>query len=89
MAHNKSGSRRNWRKRRPVLSVGDTGLPGVVAKVVEGKSFGFIQPENGAARIFFSLHEVPRHRSKCVGEGRKVFFSVVEGKDGKPKAIVS
>lgn len=81
-------SRRNWRKNRPQLEVGASGLSGIVVKWLPTKNCGFIQPDCGAARIFFHFADVPRHREKCVGVGRKVFFAVEQGKKDTVKARV-
>ena len=81
-------TRRQQRKNRPMLQPGDTALRGEVIAFNEAKSFGFIKPENGAARIHFSLHNVPRDRMKCVGVGRTVYFDVLHGAPVRLKKVV-
>jgi len=82
-------TRRQWRKNRPKLQPGDTRIEGVVVKWLSYKRCGFIRPVNGAADIFFHDSDVPRHREKCVGEGRTVFFTVAHGQPGKLKALIT
>jgi cold shock CspA family protein len=74
------GTRREWRRGRPLLQVGDTEVYGKVVAYNPGRLCGFIKPENGAARIHFTMHNVPYDRQKCVGIGRNVYFDVVQGK---------
>ena len=71
-------TRRSYRKNRPKLSVGDQEIEGTVVKFFPEKQWGIIAPSNGAARIYFHIADVPRERLKCVGEGRTVFFDVVQ-----------
>ena len=90
--HCKKNSRRNQRKKRIQLSVGDTDLSGKVVVFNQNKLCGFIQPDpiNGrrAARIWFSWWQVPPTREKCVGVGTTVYFSVAQGSKGRIKAVV-
>lgn len=71
-------TRRSFRKRRPKLCAEDTEIEGTVVKFFPEKQEGIIAPKNGAPRIFFSMQDVPLDRAKCVGEGRIVFFDVVQ-----------
>ena len=81
-------TRRQYRERRPKLAIGDMGIEGVVVRWLPYKRCGFIRPCNGAASIFFHDSDVPRHREKCVGVGRTVYFDVAAGKPGMLKALV-
>lgn len=81
-------TRRQYRKNRPILKLGDTELRGEVIVFDQVKSFGFIKPDNGAARIHFSLDNVPHDRMKCVGIGRIVYFDVIQGAPIKRRKVV-
>jgi cold shock CspA family protein len=82
-------TRRQWRKQRPRLRIGDTRVEGKVVKWCDRKFCGFIRPANGAAHIFFHGNDVPFEREKCVGVGRTVFFTVTPGGSRKFKAIIT
>jgi cold shock CspA family protein len=84
----KQRTRRQWRKDRPVLEVGATGVEGVVKRFFPARRFGFIQPKNNAACIRFNLMDVPHARMKCVEEGRTVYFTVAQGANGRLKAVI-
>ncbi|MFT5849305.1 MAG: cold shock CspA family protein [Patiriisocius sp.] len=73
-------SKRTARKNRPQLTVGDTKIHGKVVHFISSKGCGFIQPSSGAARIHFSMDNVPDDRKKCVGVGRVVYLDVLQGK---------
>jgi cold shock CspA family protein len=81
-------TRRSFRKQRIKLTIGESGVEGKVVRWNANKSSGFIQPANGAAYIFFHWNNVPFHREKCVGVGRKVFFSVEQTRDGRLTAVI-
>jgi|GEM_PF-3222271 len=78
-------SKRNRRKNRPKLNAGDTQVKGTVVRFISSQNLGFIQPDNGAARIHFSMEDVPYNRMRCVGEGSVVYFDVSQGKPIKRK----
>ncbi len=85
----KRRTRRQWRKDRPVLEDGATGVEGVVKRFFPEKRYGYIQPKNNAERIRFDLMDVSYNRLKCVGVGRTVFFTVVKKPNGRLKAVVT
>lgn len=81
-------TRRQWRRNRPTLTVGQTGVEGEVKRFYPEKKYGFIQPKNKAAWIRFYLSDVPYTRLKCVAVGRRVYFTVAEGSEGDLKALI-
>ncbi len=82
-------TRRTWRKQRAVLSVGETGVVGVVKRYFTIKGFGYIQPSNNAKRILFRMADVPFDRQRFVQEGKTVHFDVAARANGELKACIT
>lgn len=82
-------TRREARRARPVLQVGQTRLEGVVKRLFPEKMYGYIQPKNQAAWIRFHLMDVPYTRLTCVAVGRTVYFTVAGRRDGSLTAIIT
>lgn len=72
-------SRREQRKARPRLSIGQTST-GVIVVVRSGRPYGFIRPDGGAANVYFHLSDVAVARQDALRVGQRVQFTAQSGK---------
>ncbi len=57
-------------------------MTGTVKKFLDGKGFGFINPDDGEADVFFHQTEIVMEGFRTLTEGQRVEFDVVEGPKG-------
>ena len=50
------------------------------------KGFGFIQADDGSKDVFVHITAVEKAGMSTLGEGQKVEYELVKGKDGKQSA---
>ncbi len=50
------------------------------------KGFGFIEPEDGSKDVFVHISAVENAGLNSLGEGQKISYEVLPGKDGKSSA---
>jgi len=59
---------------------------GTVVSFDEQKGFGYIQPDEGGAKVFLHITEVKRAGIDSVSVGLKISYEVVYGANGKASA---
>ena len=60
---------------------------GTVARFLDDKGFGFIQPDDGSKDVFVHVSAVESSGLVGLSENQKVSFEVAKGNNGKVSAV--